>query len=181
MSLIVSTDLSPYLEDAAHFPGGHASGIVFPQTTDEVAEAVAGATSVLPIGAQSSLTGGATPMGELLLSTAKLTRVIGETDTTITVEAGLTVQALQEHLALRGAWFPPSPTFTGATVGGIVSTNAAGAATFKYGTTREWVQGLTVVLADGRVLKIRRGEQRAARLLRVPSYEMPNVAKCSAG
>ncbi len=50
------------------------------------------------------------------------------------------------------------PTFLGATVGGIVATNAAGAATFKYGTTREWVDGLTVVLAGGDVIDVRRGD-----------------------
>ena len=175
------TDVSAFLEDAAHYPGGHAADVVFPRRIDEVADAVAAARSVLPIGAQSSLTGGATPMGELLLSTSKLTRIVGETDTTITVEAGVTVQALQDHLAHRDAWFPPAPTFTGATAGGIVSTNAAGAATFKYGTTREWVQGLTVVLADGTVLHVRRGERRASTLVPIPAYEMPNVPKRSAG
>ena len=187
------SDLAAFLEDAAHFPGGHARGIVFPRSTEDVADAVAGHSPILPIGAQSSLTGGATPMGEVLLSTSKLTRIVAETATTITVGAGVTVAALQEHLAQRGAWFPPAPTFTGATVGGIVSTNAAGAATFKYGTTREWVQGLAVVLADGSVLRISRGQDRARTgtldvsaprgryRINVPAYEMPNVPKRSAG
>ena len=56
---------------------------------------------------------------------------------------------------------PPVPTFTGAFVGGIVATNAAGAATFKYGTTRDWVRGLTGVLANGDVLEVERGQTRA--------------------
>ena len=186
-------DVTAFLEDAAHFPGGHAREVVFPRTTEEVADVVAGHSTILPIGAQSSLTGGATPMGETLLSTAKLNRILSETEITITAEAGVTVAALQEHLAQRGAWFPPAPTFTGATVGGIVSTNAAGAATFKYGTTREWVQGLTIVLADGSVFRVRRGEDRARNgafdfstphgryRMPVPTYEMPNVPKRSAG
>ena len=186
-------DVTPFLEDAAHFPGGHAAEVLFPRSTDEVADAVAGHSSVLTIGAQSSLTGGATPMGETLLSTSRLNRILGETEGTITVEAGVTVAALQEHLATRGAWFPPAPTYTGATAGGIVATNAAGAATFKYGATREWVQGLTVVLADGTVFRITRGADRArngrfdfatprARYrIDVPRYEMPNVPKRSAG
>ena len=189
----MNDDVTRFLEDAAHFPGGHASGVLFPRSTEEVADAVAGQHAVLPIGAQSSLTGGATPMGETILSTARLNGILGETPTTITVEAGVTIAALQEHLAQRGAWFPPAPTFTGATAGGIVSTNAAGAATFKYGTTREWVQALTVVLADGTVLRITRGQGRArhgrfdfaapkARYrVEVPGYEMPNVPKRSAG
>ena len=186
-------DVTGFLEDAAHFPGGHARAVLFPRSTDDVADAVAHHDTILPIGAQSSLTGGATPMGETLLATSKLNRILGETDGTITVEAGVTVAALQEHLATHGAWFPPAPTFTGATAGGIVATNAAGAATFKYGATREWVQGLTVVLADGSVFRVTRGEDRArnnrldfatpwARYrIDVPRYEMPNVPKRSAG
>src|ERR1051325_5376754 len=55
--------LASFLEDAAHFPGGHASGLATPATEAEVAETIAAAPRVLAIGAQSSLTGGATPMG----------------------------------------------------------------------------------------------------------------------
>ena len=75
-----------------------------------------------------------------------------------------------------------------------MATNAAGAATFKYGTTRDWVRRLTVVLASGDVLDLTRGETRAhpdgyfevlapggARRVPVPSYRMPEVPKCSAG
>ncbi|MEX2661935.1 MAG: FAD-binding protein, partial [Vicinamibacterales bacterium] len=125
------TDVSSYLEDAAHFPGGHAAGVVFPRSTADVADAVASADAVLAIGAQSSLTGGATPMGELILSTGRMTKVIGRTATTITVEAGVTVAAVQDHLAADHAWLPPAPTFTGAFAGGIVAKKAAGAATLK--------------------------------------------------
>jgi D-lactate dehydrogenase (cytochrome) len=182
-----------FLEDAAHFPGGHASGIVFPRSTAEVATVVAGATAILPIGAQSSLTGGATPMGELILSTAKLDRVVESSARHITVEPGVTIAAMQELLASAGAWFPPAPTFTGATAGGIVATNAAGAATFKYGSTRDWVDAVTVVLADGTTLDVVRGRQRAENRrftlttasgpveVPVPRYAMPQVAKRSAG
>lgn len=182
-----------FLEDAAHYPGGHASGVVFPRTAAEVAGILTDATAVLPIGAQSSLTGGATPMGELIVATSRMTRVVELSPTHITVEAGLTVAAMQEHLAATGAWFPPAPTFTGACAGGIVSTNAAGAATFKYGSTRTWVDGLVVVLADGTILDLRRGtalaredqftlDTRSGRIaVPVPSYAMPAVAKRSAG
>jgi D-lactate dehydrogenase (cytochrome) len=182
-----------FLEDAAHYPGGHASGVVFPRSAAEVAGILAGAVAALPIGAQSSLTGGATPMGELIVATSKLTRVVEMSSSHVTVEAGLTVAAMQEHLAAAGGWFPPSPTFTGASAGGIVATNAAGAATFKYGSTRDWVDGLVVVLADGTVLDVRRGQHRASEgrftletasgrvIVPVPSYVMPAVAKRSAG
>ena len=192
-SFAVADDPTPYLEDAAHFPGGHAAGIVFPRSSGEIVAALARAGAVLPIGAQSSLTGGATPMGELIVSTAKMTRVVRVSAGSITVEPGVTVAAMQDALRPLGAWFPPAPTYAGATAGGIVATNAAGAATFKYGTTREWVQALSVVLADGTELEIERGAWRArdGRLRFVtrsgpvvvptPTYAMPEVAKRSAG
>jgi D-lactate dehydrogenase (cytochrome) len=182
-----------FLEDAAHYPGGHAEGVVFPQSAADVVDVLARAESVLPIGAQSSLTGGATPRGELILATSRMNRVTGLTADDITVEAGITVAAMQDHLAAVGAWFPPAPTFAGACAGGIVATNAAGAATFKYGSTRNWVKGIEVVLADGTILDVRRGEHtarngrldvetRRGRLsVPVPSYVMPAVAKRSAG
>lgn len=58
-------------------------------------------------------------------------------------------------------WFPVNPTETSAHLGGIVATNASGARSYRYGATRQWVRALQVVLADGRLLKIRRGETAA--------------------
>ncbi|MBZ5555969.1 MAG: FAD-binding oxidoreductase [Acidobacteriia bacterium] len=186
--------LAAFLEDAAHFPGGHAAGVVFPTTEAGVARAVREASTVLPIGAQSSLTGGATPMGEIVLSTRQLNRRIDVADDSVRVGAGVTIAELDSALADAGKCYPPAPTFTGAFVGGTVATNAAGAATFKYGTTRDWVRALTIVLANGDVLDVERGRvcasddgafeialsDRVARV-DVPRYVMPRVAKLSAG
>ena len=116
---------------------------------------------MLVVGAQSSLTGGATPMGETIIATTKMARIVDVAPGRITVEPGVTVAAMQERLRAEGGWFAPVPTFTGAFAGGIVATNAAGAATFKYGSTRGWVEALTVVLADGTILDINRGSHRA--------------------
>ena len=92
-----------------------------------------------------------------------------------------------------GRWFPPVPTYLGAFAGGAVATCAAGAATFKYGTVREWVDGLTIVLAGGDVLELSRGECRATdggftietasgeRSVKLPDLRMPDVPKRSAG
>jgi D-lactate dehydrogenase (cytochrome) len=185
--------LAAFLEDAAHFPGGFASGLAAPASEAEVAALVRAAATVLPIGAQSSLTGGATPRGEVILSTARLNRILASGDDWIRVEAGATLVDLDAALAKIGKHYPPVPTFTGAFVGGIVATNAAGAATFKYGTTREWVRAATVVLATGDILDIARGQPRAHasyfeivlpdRTMRVPvpRYRMPDVPKSSAG
>ncbi|HJZ72802.1 MAG TPA: FAD-binding oxidoreductase [Vicinamibacterales bacterium] len=185
--------IAAHLEDAAHFPGGFASGIAAPASEAEVAALLRASPAVLPIGAQSSLTGGATPRGELLLSTARLNRIVAIGDDWIRAEAGVTLVALDAALAHSGRHYPPVPTFTGAFVGGIVSTNAAGAATFKYGATRDWVRAITVVLANGDILDIERGRTRARSgrfeltlsdgvvSVSVPTYRLPQVAKVSAG
>src|SRR4051794_22554254 len=132
-------------------------------------------------------------MGETVLSTERLTRILDVGPSHITVEAGVTVAAIQDALARHGAWFPPVPTFTGAFAGGIVATNAAGAATFRHGAVRRWVEAITVVLADGGVRTIRRGAVHArdgvlrvpadggAIDVAVPTYRMPDVVKVSAG
>jgi D-lactate dehydrogenase (cytochrome) len=181
-----------YLEDAGHYPGGRAVAIARPRVVDEVAWIVRQAASVLPVGAQSSLTGGATPAGDVVLSTERLMDV-RVTEDRVVAGAGVTLRALQEALNVRGAWFPPVPTYLGATVGGAIATNAAGAATFKYGAVRRWVQALTLVLANGDVLRVARGDVRARgrefvlatsegeRLIRIPTIRMPDVPKCSAG
>ena len=152
-----------------------------------------GSAGVLPVGAQSSLTGGATPFGDVVLSTERLTSISISGDRA-RVGAGVPLQLLQDQLAAGGRWFPPVPTYLGAFAGGAVATCAAGAATFKYGTVREWVDGLTIVLAGGDILELSRGECSADadgtiviqsatgdRIIRLPALRMPEVPKRSAG
>jgi D-lactate dehydrogenase (cytochrome) len=186
--------VSSFLSDAAHVPGGYAAGVSFPRSAEAVAALVAAAPAVLAVGAQSSLTGGATPRGEVVLSTRALTDMAIDTGALrVKAGAGVPLSTLQSTLAAQDLWYPPVPTYDGAFVGGTVSTNAAGAATFKYGTTRNWVEGLTVVIASGDVLSLRRGDivavgdgfsvPLAKGVLRVPlpRYVMPDVPKLSAG
>jgi len=183
-----------YLSDAAHAPGGYADGVEMPASEAQVAAVLRSARSVLAIGSQSSLTGGATPRGETVVSTARLDAIKAVGGDSIRVGAGVTLDTLESALSRVGCSYPPTPTFTGASVGGVVATNAAGAATFKHGSTRPWVRALSVVLPGGEVLDIERGETLAHpagyfefvfpdRRVRVPvpSYRMPNVPKISAG
>lgn len=155
--------------------------MVRPRTVAEVSDVLRGSLDrVLVVGAQSSLTGGATPFGDVVLSTERLTalQIDGER---VRAGAGVTLQAVQDELAAVGRWLPPVPTYLGATAGGAVATCAAGAATFKYGTVRPWVDGLTVVLANGDVLELTRGLRLASSLVSLPALPMPDVPKCSAG
>jgi D-lactate dehydrogenase (cytochrome) len=186
--------VAPYLQDAARTPGGHSPAVFLPRTEGETAWVLREAPAVLPVGAQSSLTGGATPFGACVLSLARMDTIGVPSGRTVRAGAGVALQSLQDGLRRAGLFFPPVPTFLGALVGGVCSTNAAGAATFKYGSTRDWVRGLTVVLAGGQVLDVARGDcvEEGGRfeLLRAdgsplvvpaPSYAMPRVAKRSAG
>jgi len=185
--------LRSVIEDAAHV-AGYASALVAPATEAEIAAVLQSSTAVLPIGAQSSLTGGATPRGDVVLTTSRLNRIIEIGTDRVRVEAGVTLADLDRALADAGRYYPPAPTFTGACVGGTVATNAAGAATFKYGTTRAWVEAITVVLPIGDVLDIERGTVHAhpdgyfemslssgTVRVPVPTYQMPAVPKLSAG
>jgi D-lactate dehydrogenase (cytochrome) len=183
--------------------GGFAAGVAFPRTEAEVAALVRDAARVLPIGAQSSLTGGATPRGELVLSTRALSSIeVGPVlvdgpapSGTVRVGAGVPLTSLLASLKTSRLYYPPVPTYDGAFVGGTISTNAAGAATFKYGSTRPWVSAMTVVLANGDVLDLQRGavmssvdgrfeitlSSKQMVSIPVPTYRMPRVAKLSAG
>ena len=176
-------------------PGGFAAGTAFPRSAGEIAALVRSARRVLPIGAQSSLTGGATPRGDVVISTRALTDITLLPGQMVRVGAGVPLTELQRVLALDGLYYPPVPTYDGAFVGGTIATNAAGAATFKYGSTRQWVEALTLVLADGSLVEIRRGEVSASPdgwfelqspsgnsvQVPVPTYVMPDVVKLSAG
>lgn len=194
-SLTDPAEVSVYLQDAARTPGGHAPSVALPTTEAEVAFLLRESSAILPIGAQSSLTGGATPFGEALLSLARMTAIGTIEAGEVRLEAGVALLTLEEELHQRGLFYPPMPTFQGALIGGAAATNAAGAATFKYGSTRDGVVALTVVLASGDVLDVERGACRASPegcfeiepasgppiRIPVPSYRMPRVAKRSAG
>jgi D-lactate dehydrogenase (cytochrome) len=150
--------------------------------------------TILPVGAQSSVTGGATPFGEVVLSTASMTAIRQVDHGRVRAQAGVLLGTLQAALARDGRYYPPVPSYTGPSVGGVLATNAAGPATFKYGSTRDWVDALTVVLATGEVLDMERGQCVAhadgyfeidgpsgTRRVPIPTYHMPDVAKRSAG
>jgi D-lactate dehydrogenase (cytochrome) len=184
-----------YLQDAARYPGGHSTEVCFPASEADVALLASAGQPLLVVGAQSSLTGGATPRGEILVSTSRLSSMGDWTNSSVRCGAGVVLRDLDAECARRGLFFPPIPTYDGATVGGVVSTDAAGAQTFKHGTTRAWVDALTVVLAGGEVLDLARGEvtahpdgwfeivRRSGARTRVPvpRSATPAVPKNSAG
>lgn len=197
--LRVQTDpdeLELLAQDAAAMRGSGAAGLLVPRSEGQLAGWLRANPDapLLAQGALTSLTGGATPSGDVVVSLRRMTSLhVDEGSLRAKVGAGLVLADLQQALSERGLYYPPAPTHDGASIGGNASTNAAGAATFKYGTTRDWIEGLRVVLRSGDVLSLRRGEHRLepGDCLRiegsrsfeivVPSYRSPALKKSSAG
>src|SRR5579859_395402 len=135
---------------------------VTPATTEEVAQIVKLAAReglpLLPRGAGTSLAGGAIPIGGgILLSLARMNRIL-EIDTAnavATVQPGVVTAELQAAVEELGLFYPPDPaSLNQSTLGGNVACNAGGPRCLKYGVTKDYVLGLTVVLADSSVLKL---------------------------
>ncbi|MEN9933848.1 MAG: hypothetical protein RLZZ387_427 [Chloroflexota bacterium] len=134
---------------------------VTPTTAHELAEALRAASAdsqpVVPRGAGlHQHVGGAPPAGALSLSTLGLARVVEHTpaDLTVTVEAGVTLAALNTHLGQYGQWLPwDPPAAEGATVGGLLAAGLSGPLRLGYGAPRDWVLGMRVALGDGRLVK----------------------------
>jgi glycolate oxidase len=134
---------------------------VSPASTEETAAVMrvcdeAGLT-VVPRGGASGLAGGTVPVGGgVVISTTRLDQIleIDRANMTATVQAGVITADLQRAVEAVGLFYPPDPSsLSQSSIGGNVATNAGGPRCLKYGVTRDYVLGLTAVLADGRVLQ----------------------------
>ena len=111
---------------------------------------------ITPRGAGTSLTGSAVPrQGGIVLDMSRMNKILAISieDRQVTVQPGVVFDDLNRTLAGSGFFFPPNPASGKvATIGGNVATNAGGVKGAKYGTTRDYVLDLEVVLADGSIL-----------------------------
>nr|WP_144827017.1 FAD-binding oxidoreductase [Cupriavidus gilardii] len=154
-------DKSPYLTDWRRRYSGDALAVLLPSTTEEVAAVVrachAHRIAIVPQGGNTSLCGGATPVSgraSVVLSLKRLNRIrdIDPLNNTITVEAGVILQQLQQAASEHDRLFPLSLAAEGScTIGGNLSTNAGGTAVLRYGNARELCLGLEVVTPHGEV------------------------------
>jgi len=140
--------------------GSHAPVVVEPGTVAEVGAVMALAQRqrwrACPRGSGSKLDWGTAPYDcDLVVCTTRLNRLLEHAadDLIVRVEAGITLDALQRALAASGQMLALNPPGAGATIGGILATNASGYRRQRYGTARDLIIGITVVLADGTVAK----------------------------
>ncbi len=134
--------------------------VVRPDSTEQVSEVMKVAwreeIPVVPRGMASGLAAASVPMtGGMVLDTCRMNRIIeiDELNFTVTAQAGVVTQHLADTVAKRGLFYPPDPSsIKQSTLGGNAACNAGGPRCLKYGVTSDYVMGLTVVLADGRIL-----------------------------
>ncbi|HJD97602.1 FAD-binding oxidoreductase [Mailhella massiliensis] len=139
---------------------GKAEALVYPLSTEEVSAVMRFAWErripVTPRGAGTNLVGSTVPGGGIILDLSRMNRIL-EVDPetfTVTVEPGVLLEDLQARVEAMGLFYPPDPGEKTATLGGNISTNAGGMRAVKYGVTRDYVRGLTVVLANGDVMEL---------------------------
>jgi len=135
--------------------------VVQPGSTEEVSRVLRLANEnmipVTPQGSRTGLSGAAHPIyGGIALSLERMNRIleIDEDSLMAVVEPGALISEIHEATEALGLYYPPDPGQESGSIGGNISTNAGGMRAMKYGVTRDFVNGLEVVLADGTVIRV---------------------------
>jgi D-lactate dehydrogenase (cytochrome) len=152
--------LDLHAKDESRHPPCRPEAVVWPQSASEVSVILKYANSNgIPVtgwGSGSSLEGNPIPMKKgIVLDFSQMNRIldIREEDFQADVEAGVVYQDLNEKLRHTGLFFPPDPGAR-ATLGGMIANNASGIRTVHYGSTKDYVLKLSVVLADGEIIEM---------------------------
>jgi len=159
--LITKEAIADYAHDESSVEPHYPEVVIKAETTEEVSKILSLANReripVTPRGGGTGLCGGAVPVyGSVLLSLEKMNRILelDEENLMVTVESGVLIMDLHAYVEKRGFLYPPDPGQKMGTIGGNISTNAGGMRGVKYGVTRDFVQGLEVVLATGEVIHL---------------------------
>src|SRR3954468_14890013 len=155
-------------KDESYFPYALPDAVVFPHSTEEVRDVVnichRHQVPMIPLGVGTSLEGHILAVnGGVSIDLSQMNQVLAvhEEDLDAVVQAGVTRKQLNEYIKHTGLFFPVDPG-ADATLGGMASTRASGTNAVRYGTMRENVLALKVVLADGRVITTSRRSRKSA-------------------
>jgi D-lactate dehydrogenase (cytochrome) len=155
-------DIQDYLIDASNLQGGNASKVFIPENREELSQILREANEQnIPVtisGSRTGTVGGAIPYGGYVVSLERFNKIISIEEDFAVVEAGVILADFQKAVEAKGKFYPPDPTEWSCQIGGTVATNASGARSFKYGSTRNFVRRLEIALPDGDFLSIKRGE-----------------------
>jgi glycolate oxidase len=132
--------------------------MIYPISSIEISKIMTYANQhLIPVvcrGSGTGLVGACVPIyGGIVVNTTKMNHILemDEKNLTLTVEPGVLLMDIYQYVEERGYFYAPDPGEKTATIGGNISTNAGGMRAIRYGTTREWVRGLEVVLPDGSI------------------------------
>jgi glycolate oxidase len=159
--LLEPEDLIPYGFDGTAALKQRPEAVIFPRTTEQVAQcvrlAVGANVPIVTRGSGTGLSGGSVPSpGSVVLCLAQMDAVldVDARNLTLRAQAGAITQRIDEAAATHALFYPPDPgSMRISTIGGNVAENSGGLRGLKYGVTRDYVMGLEVVLADGRVAR----------------------------
>ena len=162
------SDLAAHGASETHFAPMPPDGVAYPRSTDEVSQIVkicaAHRCPVIGFGAGTSLEGHTLAVhGGLAIDFRDMAQVVDlhADDMTVQIQPGITREALNEDLRATGLFFPIDPG-ANATLGGMAATRASGTTAVRYGTMRDNVIALEVVLADGRIIRTGTGARKSS-------------------
>lgn len=158
-------DLQHYGRDWTRQVDPAPSAVTLPATAEQVRALVVWArrsgVALVPSGGRTGLSGGAVAAkGEVVVAMDRMNRILGfdPADRRLSVEAGVVTEAVQRHAESLGLYYPVDFASRGSSqIGGNVATNAGGIKVLRYGMTRAWVSGLSVVTGTGELLELNRG------------------------
>lgn len=143
----------------------HPEAVVFPESIEDVQNLLKYANKhripVISRGAGTNMVGACTcPRGGIVLDFAKMNKILdfNPINMTVKVQPGVVLKDIKDLASNNGLFYPPDPSnFKVSTIGGSIAQSSGGAMALKYGTTKDYILSLTVVLADGTVMKLGAG------------------------